>query len=136
MILFAVQMYLPVLLHLTELTIKLDLVVDPSVVCKILPFNDQVTVGAGFPSIRQVNITVVFSSTVYVVLITTFSTFASSKVYNYMLLKKSFKLANMTKANYFTFLNMINLPHKKTLKLDKKLERSNSEIRILLIPFC
>ena len=115
---------------------KLDLVVDPSVVCKILPFNDQVTVGAGFPSNKQLNITVVFSSTVYVVLITTFSTFASSKVYNYMLLKKSFKLANMTKANYFTFLNMINLPHKKTLKLDKKLERSNSEIRILLVPFC
>jgi hypothetical protein len=69
-------MYLPVLLHLTESTIKLDLVVDPSVVCKILPFNDQVTVGAGFPSNRQVNITVVFSSTVFVVFTATFSTFA------------------------------------------------------------
>jgi hypothetical protein len=76
MILYAVQMYLPVLLHLTESTIKLDLVVDPSVVCKILPFNDQVTVGAGFPSNRQVNITVVFSSIVFVVFMATFSTFA------------------------------------------------------------
>jgi hypothetical protein len=45
MILFAVQMYLPALLHLAELTIKLDVVADPSVVCKILPFNDQVTIG-------------------------------------------------------------------------------------------
>jgi hypothetical protein len=79
---------------------------------------------------------VVFSSIVFVVFMATFSTFAWSKVYNYMLLKKSFKLANMTKANYFTFLNMINLPHKKTLKLEKKLERSNSEIGILLVPFC
>jgi hypothetical protein len=69
-------MYLPVLLHLTESTIKLDLVVDPSVVCKILPFKNQVTVGAGFPSKRQVNITVVFSSTVFVVFTATFSTFA------------------------------------------------------------
>jgi hypothetical protein len=76
MILFAVQMYLPVLLHLAESTIKLDVVVDPSVVCKILPFNDQVIVGAGFPSNRQVNITVVFSSTVFVVFTATFSTFA------------------------------------------------------------
>jgi len=40
---------------------KFDLVVDPSVVCKSLPFNDQVTVGAGFPSNKQLNITVVFS---------------------------------------------------------------------------
>jgi len=46
MILLAVQMYLPVFLHLAESTMKLDLVVDPSGVCKILPFNDQVTVGA------------------------------------------------------------------------------------------
>jgi hypothetical protein len=76
MILFAVQMYLPVLIHLAELTMKLDVVVDPSVVCKILPFNDQVTIGAGFPSNRQVNITVVFSSTVFAVLIATFSTCA------------------------------------------------------------
>jgi hypothetical protein len=76
MILFAVQMNRPVLLHLAELTIKLDLVVDPSVVCKILPFNDQVTVGAGFPSNKQLNIAVVFSSTVFVVFIATFSTFA------------------------------------------------------------
>ena len=76
MILLAVQMYLPVLLHLAESTIKLDLVVDPSVVCKSLPFNDQVTVGAGFPSNKQLNITVVFSSTVSVVFIATFSTFA------------------------------------------------------------
>ena len=76
MILLAVQMYLPVLLHLAESTMKLDLVVDPSVVCKILPFNDQVTVGAGFPSNKQLNITVVFSSTVFVVFIATFSTFA------------------------------------------------------------
>ena len=76
MILFAVQMYIPVLLHLTYSTIKLDLVVDPSVVCNILPFNDQVIVGAGFPSNRQVNITVVFSSTVFVVFTATFSTFA------------------------------------------------------------
>jgi hypothetical protein len=96
MVLFAVQMYLPVLLHLAELTIKLDLVVDPSVVCKMLPFNDQVTIGEGFPSNRQVNITLVFSSTVFVVFIATFSTFACSKVYNYMLLKKSFKLANQS----------------------------------------
>ena len=77
-------MYLPVLLHLAELTIKLDLVVDPSVVCKILPFNDQVTVGAGFPSSKQLNITVVFSLTVFVVFIATFSTFARTKEYNYV----------------------------------------------------
>jgi len=76
MMLVAVQMYLPVLLHLAESTMKLDFVVDPSDVCNILPFNDQVTVGAGFPSNRQVNITVVFSSTVFVVFIVTFSTFA------------------------------------------------------------
>jgi hypothetical protein len=69
-------MYLPVLLHLRESTTQLDLVVDPSVVCKILPFHDQVTVGAGFPSNRQVNITVVFSSTVFVVFTASFSTFA------------------------------------------------------------
>ena len=71
MILLAVQVYLPVLLHLAESTI-----VDPSVVGKILPFNDQVTIGAGFPSIRQLNITVAFSLTVFVVFIVTFSTFA------------------------------------------------------------
>ena len=82
MILFAVKMYLPVLLHLAELTIKLDLV-DPFVVCMILAYSDQVTVGAGFPSNKQLNITVVFSSTVCVVFIATFSTFAGSKVYNY-----------------------------------------------------
>ena len=76
MILLAVQMYLPVLLHLAESTMKLDLVVDPSVFCNILPFKDQVTVGAGFPSNKQLNITVVFSSTVFVVFIATFSTFA------------------------------------------------------------
>lgn len=76
MMLVAVQMYLPVLLHLAESTMKLDFVVDPSDVCKMLPFNDQVTVGAGFPSNRQVNITVVFSSTVFLVCIATFSTFA------------------------------------------------------------
>jgi hypothetical protein len=76
MILLAVQMNLPVLLRLAESTMKFDLVVDPSVVCKILPFNDQVIVGAGFPSNRQVNITVVFSSTVFVVFTATFSTFA------------------------------------------------------------
>ena len=76
MILFAVQMYLPVLLHLAESTIKLDLVVDPSVVGKILLFNDQVTIGAGFPLNKQMNITVVFSSTVSVVFIATYSTFA------------------------------------------------------------
>jgi hypothetical protein len=76
MLLFAVQLYLPVLLHLAELTIKLDVVVDLSIVCKFLSFNDQVTVGAGFPSTRQVNITVVFSSTVFVVFIATFSTCA------------------------------------------------------------
>jgi hypothetical protein len=111
MILLAVQMYLPVLLHLAESTMKLDSAVDPSVVCKILPFNDQVTIGAGFPSNKQLNITVLFSSTVFVVFIVTFSTFASSKVYNYILLKKSFKLANVKNANYFTVLNMINLPH-------------------------
>jgi hypothetical protein len=70
MILLAVQMYLPVVLHLAESTMKLDLVVDPSVVCKILPFNDQVTIGAGFPSSKQLNITV------FVVFIATFSTFA------------------------------------------------------------
>jgi hypothetical protein len=93
MILFAVQMYLPVLLHLAELTIKLDVVVDSSIVCKIVSFNDQVTVGAGFPSSKQLNITVVFSLTLFVVFIVTFSTFPLSKVYNCMLLKKSFKLA-------------------------------------------
>ena len=76
MILLAVQIYLPVLLHLAESTIKLDLVVDPSVVFKSLLFNDQVTVGAGFPSNKQLNITVVFSSTVLAVFIATFSTFA------------------------------------------------------------
>lgn len=31
-------------------------------------------------------------------------------------------------------LNMMNLRHQKTLKLDEKLERSNYEIRILLDP--
>jgi hypothetical protein len=76
MLLFVVQMFLPVLLHLAESTIKLDLVVDPSVVCKILPFNNHVTVGDGLPSNKQLNITVVFSSTVSVVFIITFSTFA------------------------------------------------------------
>jgi hypothetical protein len=76
MILLAVQMYLPVLLHLVESTMKLDLVVDPSVVCKILPFNDHVTVGFGFPSNKQLNMTVEFSSTVLFVFIVTFSTFA------------------------------------------------------------
>ena len=75
MILLAVQMNLPVLLRLAESTMKFDLVVHPSVVCKILPFNDQVTVGARFPSNKQLNITVVFSSTVFVVFITTVSTF-------------------------------------------------------------
>jgi hypothetical protein len=69
-------MYLPVLLHLAKLTIKLDLVDDPSVVCKILLFNDQVTIGAGFPLNKQLNITMVFSSTVSVVFIATNSTFA------------------------------------------------------------
>ena len=83
MILLAVQVYLPVLLHLADSTIKLDLVDDPSVVCKTLMFNDQVTVGAGFPSIRHVIITVVFSSTVFVVFIATIPTFAWSKEYNY-----------------------------------------------------
>jgi hypothetical protein len=76
MILLAIQVYLPVFLHLAESTMKLDLIVDPSVACKILPFNDQVTVGAGFPSNKQLNITVVFSSTVFVVFIAIFSTFA------------------------------------------------------------
>jgi hypothetical protein len=76
MILLAVQMYLPVLLHLAESTMKLDLAVDPSVVCKLVSFNDQVTVGPGFPSNKQLNITVVFSSTVLFVFIATFSTFA------------------------------------------------------------
>jgi hypothetical protein len=76
MILLAVQKYLPVLLHLAEYIMKLDVVVDPSVVCKILPFNDQVTIGAGFPLNKQLNITVVFSSTVFVAFIVTFSTFA------------------------------------------------------------
>ena len=37
----------------------------------------------------------------------------------------------MKKANYY----MIILPPKKALKLDEKLERSNSEIRMLLVPF-
>ena len=76
MLLLAVQVYLPVLLHLAESTMTLNLVVDPSVVCKILPFNDQVTVGAGFPFNKQLNITVVFSSTVFVVFIVTYSTVA------------------------------------------------------------
>jgi hypothetical protein len=71
MILFAAQMYLPVLLHLAESIMKFDVVVDPSVVC-----NDHVTVGAGFPSKRHVNITAVFSSTVFVVFTATFSTCA------------------------------------------------------------
>jgi hypothetical protein len=74
MILFAAQMYLPVLLHLAESIMKFDVVVDPSVVCKILSCNDHVTVGAGFPSTRHVNITAVFSSTVFVVFTATFST--------------------------------------------------------------
>ena len=83
MILFAVQMYLPVLLHLAESTIKLDVVADPSLVCKILPFNDQRTIGAGFLSIRQVKITVVFCSTAFVVFTATFSTCARTKVQDY-----------------------------------------------------
>ena len=41
----------------------------------------------------------------------------------------------MKKANYYTGLNMINLPHQKALKLDEKLERANSEIRIVLVPY-
>ena len=41
----------------------------------------------------------------------------------------------MKKANYYTVLNMIILPPKKALKLDEKLERSNSEIRMLLVQF-
>jgi hypothetical protein len=40
-------------------------------------------VGAGLPSIRQVNITVVLSSIVFVVFTATFSTCARTKVYNY-----------------------------------------------------
>ena len=40
----------------------------------------------------------------------------------------------MKKANYYTVLNMIILPPKKALKLDEKLERSNSEIRMNLSP--
>ena len=85
MTLFAVQMYLPVLLHLAESTRKLDIVVDPSVVCKTFPFNDQVILGTGFPSNRQVNNTVISSTTVFVVFIATFSTFAWSKLYNCIL---------------------------------------------------
>jgi hypothetical protein len=76
MILFAAQTYLPVLLHLAESIMKLDVVVDPSVVCKILSCNDHVMVGVGFPSKRHVNITAVFSSTVFVVFTATCSTFA------------------------------------------------------------
>ena len=76
MILFAAQMYLPVLLHLAESIMKLDVVVDLSLVCKILSCKDHVTVGAGFPSKRHVNITAVFSSTVCVVFTATFSTVA------------------------------------------------------------